>query len=143
MQPTILLTMRLSPAVLGLAAFISPIRSRTSGRAAEVNVEADLGQTVLDTRSSDRVYLGYPSKRRCQEPGEKRSPVNVAVVIDRSGSMQGERIAAAKKVRMSRSSGCRRTISCRSSPTIMGSTCSAQRRLSAARATSSSVPSIG
>jgi Ca-activated chloride channel homolog len=92
-----MLTMRLSPAVLGLAAFNFLFASGTSALAAEVHVEADLGQTVLDTRSSDRIYLRLSLKSAAAKNREKRSPVNVAVVIDRSGSMQGERIAAAKK----------------------------------------------
>lgn len=92
-----MLTTRLPPMVLGLATFYGLFLSVAPVRAAEVKVEADLGQTVLDTRSSDRVYLRLSLKSAAAKNREKRSPVNVALVIDRSGSMQGERIAAAKK----------------------------------------------
>jgi Ca-activated chloride channel family protein len=92
-----MLTMRLASTVLGLAALSGLSFHATPSRAAEVKVEADLGQTVLDTRSSDRIYLRLSLKSAAAKARDKRSPVNVSLVIDRSGSMTGDRIAAAKK----------------------------------------------
>ena len=66
-------------------------------QAAEIKVEADLGQTVLPTAKPGSVYLRLSLKSLSSGKRERRNPVNVAIVIDRSGSMQGDRIAAAKE----------------------------------------------
>jgi Ca-activated chloride channel family protein len=65
--------------------------------AAEIKVEADLGQTVLSTSKPGSVYLRLSLKSLAGAKRERRTPVNAAIVIDRSGSMQGDRIAAAKE----------------------------------------------
>ena len=68
-----------------------------AANAAELKLEADLGQTVLSTSKPGSVYLRLNLKSLSAAKSERRTPVNVAIVIDRSGSMQGERIAAAKE----------------------------------------------
>ena len=65
--------------------------------AAELKLEADLGQTVLSTSKPGSVYLRLNLKSLAAGKRDKRPPINVAIVIDRSGSMQGDRIAAAKE----------------------------------------------
>ncbi len=65
--------------------------------AAEVKLEADLGQSVLHRGDTGKVYLRLSLKTLAAKDRGKRAPINVAVVIDRSGSMQGDRIVAAKK----------------------------------------------
>ncbi len=50
-------TTRLIPAVLGLAALHAIALPAPPARAAEVKIEADLGQSVVNRRASDRVYL--------------------------------------------------------------------------------------
>jgi len=90
-------TSRLLPAILGLAALYALTLATPPAAAAEVKLEADLGQSVLGTRSSDRIYLRLSLKTLAAGPSERRASINTALVIDRSGSMQGERIAAAKE----------------------------------------------
>jgi Ca-activated chloride channel homolog len=66
-------------------------------QAAEVKVEADLGRSVLPTANPGSVYLRLSLKSLAGAKREHRTPINAAIVIDRSGSMQGDRIAAAKE----------------------------------------------
>jgi Ca-activated chloride channel homolog len=68
-----------------------------TARAAEVKVEADLGRSVLPVREPGKVYLRLSLKSLAAAQRKRRTPVNAAIVIDRSGSMRGARIDAAKK----------------------------------------------
>ncbi|MDX2288257.1 MAG: VWA domain-containing protein [Hyphomicrobiaceae bacterium] len=65
-------------------------------RAAELDVSAALGQSVMPA-AGGKIYLRLSLKAAAGKPRESRTPVNVALVLDRSGSMQGPRIAAAKE----------------------------------------------
>ncbi|HEY8247557.1 MAG TPA: VWA domain-containing protein, partial [Hyphomicrobium sp.] len=78
-------------------ALVAPLALPGAANAAELKLEADLGQTVLSTSKPGSVYLRLNLKSLSAATSERRTPVNVAIVIDRSGSMQGERIAAAKE----------------------------------------------
>jgi Ca-activated chloride channel family protein len=80
---------RLATALIVLAAAIS--------RAEEIKVTAALGHPVLLADQKQTSYLkvsltGFSTSRM-----EKRTPVNVAIVLDRSGSMTGEKLRKAKE----------------------------------------------
>lgn len=76
-----------------LAASLQPVN------AAEVKLDADLGQSVLQSDSAGKVYLRLSLKTLAahERERERRTPVNLALVLDKSGSMQGDRIVAAKE----------------------------------------------
>ncbi|MCG3148023.1 MAG: hypothetical protein PCFJNLEI_01465 [Verrucomicrobiae bacterium] len=86
MKPTLPLI-----AALALATLVS------AHAAPEVKVIAGLGRPVLPADEKGTTYLkvaltGFSSTRM-----ERRTPVNVAIVLDRSGSMSGEKIRKAKE----------------------------------------------
>lgn len=68
-----------------------------STQAAEVKVTADLGSRVLDATAGSKVYLRLSLQAIMQQAREKRTPVNIALVMDRSGSMNGKRLQSAKE----------------------------------------------
>lgn len=65
--------------------------------AADIKLDARSGQKVLPANTSQRVYLRISLEGIPLETGERRTPVNVALVLDRSGSMQGKKIEQAKQ----------------------------------------------
>jgi len=65
--------------------------------AAAIKLDAELGQSVLPTKNAGQVYLRLSLKSLAAANRNRRTPVNVAIVIDRSGSMNGPRIGAAKE----------------------------------------------
>ena len=64
---------------------------------ADVRIQADLSQTEILPTGSDRIYLRLSLKGIAQVRSEHRMPVNIALVLDRSGSMKGRRLARAKE----------------------------------------------
>lgn len=84
--------------VCALAALCGAFVSAGSeARAAEVQLGAELGHSTIARKGGDRVYLRLSLKTLAAKERKERPPINVALVIDRSGSMSGERLAAAKK----------------------------------------------
>jgi len=83
---------------LGLLAIpMSMLGAAAPAEAGEVTVAADLGQSVISAKGG-KVYLRLSLKAvEAAQRREARTPVNVALVLDRSGSMQGERIKAARQ----------------------------------------------
>jgi Ca-activated chloride channel homolog len=65
--------------------------------AAEIKLDAELGQSILEANKSQSVYLRLNLKTLAGVKERQRAPINVALVLDRSGSMQGARIVAAKE----------------------------------------------
>ncbi|MBU2582806.1 MAG: VWA domain-containing protein [Alphaproteobacteria bacterium] len=86
--------------ILGLSIFALALGLFLAGfskvQAAEVQVTAGLGQSVIPT-DGGKVYLRLSLKALAHQVSENRAPLNVGLVLDRSGSMKGTRIEAAKE----------------------------------------------
>jgi len=83
----------LSPlrAILGLC-FLLPL----AARAEQVSIEAALGTPVMLAGQKQTTYLRVSLTGADLGDASKRAPVNVAFVLDKSGSMQGEKLMRAK-----------------------------------------------
>ncbi len=75
---------------------ILTVLGAVSASAAQVQLEVSLDKPTMlaDTKQSAFVKVGLTGFKL--ENKDKRAPVNVAIVLDKSGSMQGEKIAKAK-----------------------------------------------
>ena len=62
----------------------------------KVALDARLAMPVMKGGETQKNYLRVALQGCKPEPNQTRTPVNVAFVIDRSGSMEGERIAQAR-----------------------------------------------
>jgi len=82
--------------------FAALLLSTSTTIAAErsIAVEARLGQTVMKAGETQRNYIRI-AVNGCEREKVDRPPVNIALVIDRSGSMQGLRIAQAQEAAIS------------------------------------------
>ena len=76
---------------------IAGIAAASAALAASVNLKADLGQRVINRDHMGSIYLRLSLRALAQERDTDRTPVNVAIVLDRSGSMKGSRMHAAKR----------------------------------------------
>jgi Ca-activated chloride channel family protein len=65
--------------------------------AAEIKLDAEPGHTVLSSTDAGNIYLRLSLKSLAGAKREHRTPINAAIVIDRSGSMAGDRLSAAKE----------------------------------------------
>ena len=62
-----------------------------------VELDTRLSQGVLKQNESQKVYLRIGIKGRPLPQDRERNPINVALVIDRSGSMKGSKIVKARE----------------------------------------------
>ena len=58
--------------------------------AAQVKLDAELGQSAIVGKKTRTIYLRIGLEGVALDEGVRRTPVNVAVVIDKSGSMQAD-----------------------------------------------------
>ena len=80
-------------AAIALAALLAaPVANATQN----ITLDARLANPVMKDGVAQKTYLRVALGGCKPEPKQSRPPVNVAFVIDRSGSMQGDRIAQAK-----------------------------------------------
>ncbi len=91
---------------LALGAFVLSLTTAISGpivspaHATEkppVSLSAELAHTVLKEGESTKTYLRISLAGATSQNTAERTPANIAIVIDRSGSMRGERIAGARE----------------------------------------------
>ena len=82
---------------IALVTLTAGIAATSATLAASVDLKADLGQDVIDRDGKGSIYLRLSLHALAQEQDTDRTPVNVAIVLDRSGSMRGPRINAAKR----------------------------------------------
>jgi len=78
-----------------VTAIVIVVLVAATGEATRVKLEADLAQPLLTAGVRETTYLkvGLTGSER----GARRTPVNVAIVLDRSGSMQGEKLQRARQ----------------------------------------------
>ena len=62
-----------------------------------VDIDARLSQKILRADTTQKVYLRIAIRGRRDGEAGGRSPVNVALVVDRSGSMGGDKIVKARE----------------------------------------------
>jgi Ca-activated chloride channel family protein len=83
------------------AAFVLALGSLVAAPAAiadpTITLDARLAQPVMKEGTAQKNYLRVSLAGCRPEPNDTRTPVNVAFVIDRSGSMAGDRIAQARE----------------------------------------------
>ncbi len=66
-------------------------------RASQVTLKVDMTNPLLEAGAKRTVVLKVALQAAEREQASKRPPVNMALVIDKSGSMQGERIQQARQ----------------------------------------------
>jgi Ca-activated chloride channel homolog len=85
---------RIFSSLFSLILFLFPLSAAKAG--STVTVKAGFAQPVISEGEGGRVYLRVGLEGIAPEGEAKRVPANVVLVIDKSGSMQGARIAQAK-----------------------------------------------
>jgi Ca-activated chloride channel homolog len=78
-------------------ALCASIAAPAAGANQSITLDARLAQPVMKDGVAQKNYLRVAVGGCRPQPAQNRTPVNVAIVIDRSGSMQGPRIAQARE----------------------------------------------
>lgn len=87
-------------AVFGIAFALGMVLGALSGAtvaSADVKLDARLGQDVLVTGKTQRAYVRVSLEGISIKSLHRRTPVNIALVLDRSGSMKGKKLNQAKE----------------------------------------------
>lgn len=93
----LVLACSLAAMLLGIiAAYPHDVLAKPAGPAGPVTIKADLAHGLVH-KDGGKIYLHIGLEALRREEEGRRTPVNVALVIDRSGSMRGDRLAAAKQ----------------------------------------------
>jgi len=73
------------------------LTTATGASPGDIRLDARLGQTVLTAGKTQRVFVRVSLEGLTIESNAERSPVNIALVLDRSGSMRGKKLFQAKE----------------------------------------------
>jgi len=83
--------------LLGLFSFLSSLLIIQPVQAARLALKTGFAQPVLQEGEGGRVYLRVSLEGLAPEGEGRRIPANVVLVVDKSGSMKGERIEQARE----------------------------------------------
>src|SRR5262245_2198508 len=88
--------MRTQIGMASLLVVVGLLRAAMAHADQAITVDARLAQAVMQDNLAQRTYLRVGLMGCRPEPSRNRTPVNVSFVIDRSGSMAGERLEQAR-----------------------------------------------
>lgn len=81
--------------ILALAALVGLVPAAPA--ASRVKLDVGLGKPVMPAEQTQKAYLKISLTGFDLEHPDERAPVNIAIVLDKSGSMSGEKIARARE----------------------------------------------
>ncbi len=81
----------------GAALLALALGAATTAAAGQVELKLDLGQEALLAGESHKLFIKVGLTGLPLPPRSGRPPINVALVLDRSGSMQGEKLEHARR----------------------------------------------
>ena len=90
------LALGIGVATLSAIAFIPAVQASEYSESADIKLRTELGQSSYFGEKGQKTYLRIDLEGIRREETE-RTPVNIAIVIDKSGSMNGNKLAQAKE----------------------------------------------
>ena len=90
------LALGIGVATLSAIAFIPAVQASEYSESADIKLRTELGQSSYFGEKGQKTYLRIDLEGIKREETE-RTPVNIAIVIDKSGSMNGNKLAQAKE----------------------------------------------
>ena len=88
--------MRLKQIIIGLVTAAVSITPFVTASAKDINIRTELGQTSYHTEKGTKAHLRIDLEGIRHKEIE-RTPINIAIVIDKSGSMNGNKLEQAKE----------------------------------------------
>ncbi len=88
---------RLTRTLLSVLAFTALLLPGISVASDEVNLRVNLATPVMEAERSHKAFIKISLEGFKQESDQERIPANIAIVLDKSGSMQGDKIRQARE----------------------------------------------
>ena len=76
---------------------LAVVMGLSSAQAREINLTTSLATPVMSADQSQKTFIKISLEGFKQELSEERIPANIAIVLDKSGSMQGQKIQQARE----------------------------------------------